>query len=70
LGSGGETPEGDKRSVVEVQVDEIGPSLRWRIAKVELPEARADASASHGGQFDEPLATVVDVAERDAAAGR
>lgn len=29
-----ETPEGDKRSVVEVQVDEIGPSLRWATAQV------------------------------------
>jgi single-strand DNA-binding protein len=29
-----ETPEGDKRSVVEVQIDEIGPSLRWATATV------------------------------------
>lgn len=29
-----ETEEGDKRSVVEVQVDEIGPSLRWATASV------------------------------------
>jgi single-strand DNA-binding protein len=29
-----ETPEGDKRSVVEVSVDEIGPSLRWATATV------------------------------------
>jgi single-strand DNA-binding protein len=30
-----ETPEGDKRSVVEIEADEIGPSLRWATAKVE-----------------------------------
>lgn len=30
-----ETPEGDKRSVVEIVADEIGPSLRWATAKVE-----------------------------------
>ncbi|MGD2102671.1 MAG: single-stranded DNA-binding protein [Acidimicrobiia bacterium] len=29
-----ETEAGDKRSVVEVQVDEIGPSLRWATATV------------------------------------
>jgi len=30
-----ETPEGDKRSVVEIVADEIGPSLRWATARVE-----------------------------------
>ncbi|MEX1124541.1 MAG: single-stranded DNA-binding protein [Acidimicrobiia bacterium] len=29
-----ETDQGDKRSVVEVQIDEIGPSLRWATATV------------------------------------
>ncbi len=29
-----ETDQGDKRSVVEIQVDEIGPSLRWATATV------------------------------------
>lgn len=29
-----ETDAGDKRSVVEVQIDEIGPSLRWATATV------------------------------------
>lgn len=29
-----ETQEGDKRSVVEVSVDEVGPSLRWATATV------------------------------------
>jgi single-strand DNA-binding protein len=29
-----ETEQGEKRSVVEVQVDEIGPSLRWATATV------------------------------------
>ncbi len=29
-----ETETGDKRSVVEIQVDEIGPSLRWATATV------------------------------------
>jgi single-strand DNA-binding protein len=29
-----ETPEGEKRSVVEISIDEIGPSLRWATASV------------------------------------
>ncbi|HET8739417.1 MAG TPA: single-stranded DNA-binding protein [Acidimicrobiia bacterium] len=29
-----ETEQGEKRSVVEVQIDEIGPSLRWATATV------------------------------------
>jgi single-strand DNA-binding protein len=30
-----ETQEGDKRTVIEIEADEIGPSLRWATAKVE-----------------------------------
>lgn len=30
-----ETPDGDKRSKVEIEADEIGPSLRWATCKVE-----------------------------------
>jgi single-strand DNA-binding protein len=50
-----ETADGDKRSVVEVQVEEAGPSLRWATATVERRGTRAAAGASKGGQFnDEP----------------
>jgi single-stranded DNA-binding protein len=30
-----ETPEGDKRSVTEIEADEVGASLKWATAKVE-----------------------------------
>jgi single-strand DNA-binding protein len=30
-----ETPDGDKRSKVEIIADEVGPSLRWATASVE-----------------------------------
>jgi len=30
-----ETPEGERRSVVEIEADEIGPSLKWATARVE-----------------------------------
>ncbi|MBA3654408.1 MAG: single-stranded DNA-binding protein [Actinobacteria bacterium] len=35
-----QTQEGDKRSVVEVVADEIGPSLRWATAAIERNERR------------------------------
>lgn len=40
-----ETREGDKRTSFEIDVDEIGPSLRWATAKV----ARAGRSSGGGG---------------------
>lgn len=30
-----ETPEGDKRSTVEIEAEEVGPSLKWATAKPE-----------------------------------
>ena len=30
-----ETQEGEKRSAIEIEADEIGPSLKWATAKVE-----------------------------------
>jgi single-strand DNA-binding protein len=35
-----QTQEGEKRSVVEVVADEIGPSLRWATAEVQRNERR------------------------------
>jgi len=50
-----ETPEGEKRSVVEVEADEVGPSLKFATAKPERTRAKAAARADKGGQFtDEP----------------
>jgi single-strand DNA-binding protein len=59
-----ETREGEKRTSFEIDVDEIGPSLRWATAKV----ARAGRSSGgggggygggqqSGGQADDPWAT-------------
>src|ERR1700690_4512008 len=42
-----ETREGEKRTVFEVEVDEVGPSLRSATAKV----ARAQRSSGSGGGF-------------------
>jgi len=35
-----ETEEGEKRSIVEIVADEIGPSLRWATAQVQKTERR------------------------------
>jgi single-strand DNA-binding protein len=48
-----ETPEGERRSVVEVQADEVGPSLRWATAKPERTRAKAAGGGRKGGQFDD-----------------
>ena len=42
-----ETREGEKRTVVEVEVDEMGPSLRYATAKVN----KASRSGGGGGGF-------------------
>src|SRR5881394_1976048 len=44
-----ETQEGEKRSVVEVVADEIGPSLRWATAEITKNERREGASDFSGG---------------------
>ncbi len=40
-----ETEQGEKRSIVEIAADEIGPSLRWATAEVKRTERR------EGGNF-------------------
>lgn len=37
-----ETEQGDKRSVVEIQIDEVGPSLRWATATVNRTQRSDD----------------------------
>ncbi len=40
--------DGNKRSTIEVQVDEVGPSLRW--ATAQITKARRDKGSQGGGQ--------------------
>jgi single-strand DNA-binding protein len=47
-----ETKEGEKRTVFEVEVDEVGPSLRNATAKV----TKAQRSAGASGGFSAPAA--------------
>ena len=45
-----ETKAGEKRTVIELEVDEIGPSLRYATAKVQRSQGSAQGSAAGGGQ--------------------
>ena len=52
-------PEGDKRSVTELEADEVGASLKWATAKVERTSQRGNGdrtqdrqrAAERGGHF-------------------
>ena len=39
-----ETQDGEKRSVIEIVADEVGPSLRWATAKIERNERSSEMS--------------------------
>lgn len=45
-----ETREGEKRTVVEMQVDEIGPSMRYATAKVTRSQRGGGGGGYQGGQ--------------------
>jgi single-strand DNA-binding protein len=59
-----ETKEGEKRTVVEMEVDEVGPSLRYASAKVTKTQRGnggggfgGQQGGSFGGQQEDPWAT-------------
>jgi len=67
-----DTKEGEKRTVVELEVDEIGPSLRYATAKVQKMQRSSGGGGggygsgggggssngnSGGGNFDDPWAS-------------
>jgi single-strand DNA-binding protein len=79
-----ETREGEKRTVIELEVDEIGPSLRYATAKVQKM-ARSGGSGGGfgasgggggggrsqggGGNFDDPWATAAPASTPASASG-
>ena len=46
-----ETKEGEKRTVIELEVDEIGPSLRYANAKVTRTQRSGNGGGQGGGGF-------------------
>ncbi|MDA2980056.1 MAG: single-stranded DNA-binding protein [Actinomycetota bacterium] len=53
-----ETAEGDKRSVVELDIQEIGPSLRWATATVTKTPRSGGDDGGYGGGGATPAAPV------------
>jgi single-strand DNA-binding protein len=50
-----ETPEGERRSVVEVEAEELGPSLKWATATPQRTSRKTGNGPGKAGQFnDEP----------------
>jgi single-strand DNA-binding protein len=52
-----ETPEGDKRSVTEIEADEVGASLKWATAKVERTSQRGNGDRTQGRERQPNAAT-------------
>jgi single-strand DNA-binding protein len=46
-----ETKEGEKRTVYEIEVDEVGPSMRYATAKVNKAQRSGGSGGSGGGGF-------------------
>ena len=73
-----ETKEGEKRIVIELEVDEIGPSLRYATAKVQRMSrsggggyGASGGNTSGGGGFaaDDPWATAAPAAASSSGGG-
>ena len=61
-----ETNDGEKRSVVEVRIDEIGPSLRWATATVtKTPRTGGGEFGGGGGYGGGNAAPAAPVAKTD-----
>ena len=45
-----ETPEGERGTVVEVEADEVAPSLRWAVAK---PQRASNGGKGKSGEFND-----------------
>jgi len=49
-----EAKDGEKRTVVEMEVDEVGPSLRYATTKVNKTTRTGGATGGHGGSQERP----------------
>ena len=65
-----ETKEGEKRTVYEVEVDEVGPSLRSATAKVNKTQRGGGGGGFGGGAVDnDPWASAAPAAPAQAGSG-
>jgi single-strand DNA-binding protein len=58
-----ENQEGEKRSAVEVEADEVGPSLKWATARIE--RQTRSSSATSGSDWGERVAAPVGATEQE-----
>ncbi|MEV0714663.1 single-stranded DNA-binding protein [Asanoa sp. NPDC050611] len=77
-----ETREGEKRTVIELEVDEIGPSLRYATAKVQKMSRSGGGGGGFGSggggnqgggggnNFDDPWATAAPAGASSGGSGR
>ncbi|MBA3691203.1 MAG: single-stranded DNA-binding protein [Actinobacteria bacterium] len=67
-----ENQDGDKRSAVEIEADEVGPSLKWATARIERTP-RSGGAATSGSDWGEkvsvPAAGATDQEETPLDAG-
>jgi single-strand DNA-binding protein len=67
-----ETREGEKRTVMEMEVDEVGPSLRYATAKVNRAARQGSSSGgygSSGGAADDPWSSAPQAGSGNGAGG-
>jgi single-strand DNA-binding protein len=75
-----ETRDGEKRTVIELEVDEIGPSLRYATAKVQkmsrsggggggFGSGGGNNQGGGGGNFDDPWATAAPASSASGSGG-
>ena len=57
-----ETKEGEKRTSMELEIDEIGPSLRYATASVTKAQAQGGRGGASGASNDEPWAATAPAA--------
>jgi single-strand DNA-binding protein len=51
-----DTPEGDRRSAVEIIADDVAPSLKWASAEIRKNEFRGDGGGGQSGGATRPAA--------------
>jgi single-strand DNA-binding protein len=59
-----ENQDGDKRSAVEIEADEIGPSLKWATARIER-NPRSGGAATSGSDWGERVTVPAGAADQE-----
>jgi single-strand DNA-binding protein len=63
-----ETKEGEKRTSIELEIDEIGPSLRYATASITRAQSSRGPGGAPGGAVEEPWAASAPAADSSSGA--